>query len=352
MKAIVFDRFGDPAEVLQPRDVPAPEPGRGQVRVRMTAAPINPSDLMVVLGQYGWLPTLPATPGFEGVGVIVAVGPGLLAKLRGLRPGRRVAVLNSRAGNWQQQVVISAREAVPVHADIPDEQAASFFVNPATVLVMTGNVLKVPAGAWLLQTAAGSALGQMIIRLGKHAGFRTINVVRRRDQEDELKKLGADEVICTDLSEKGSDPLHSRGLTPFRIAEAIETRAREITGGEGVRYALDAVGGSMGLGAVRALGAGGRMLVYGTLSGEPIPVDPRQLMVGQKRIEGFWLSEWVRQQGVLTMLGLFRMINRLMSARVLTTPVQATYALDRIQDAVRAAQTPGRNGKILLTMGP
>lgn len=332
MKAVVFDRFGEPAEVLQLRDVPAPEPGPGQVRVRMKAAPINPSDLLVVRGQYGRLPTLPATPGFEGVGVVDAVGSGLLAKLRGLKPGRRVAVLNGRGGNWQEQVVISAREAVPVYNDIPDEQVASFFVNPATALAMTQYVLKVPAGAWLLQTAAGSALGQMIIRLGRHTGFRTMNVVRRRDQVDELKKLGAEEVICTD-------------------GELIETRAREITDGAGVPYALDAVGGNMGLGAVRSLGVGGRMLVYGTLSGEPIPLEPRQLMVGQKRIEGFWLSEWVKQQSVLTMLGLFRKINQFLSAKVLTTPLQATFPIDRFQDAVRAAQTQGRSGKILLMLG-
>src|SRR5438093_13760489 len=121
MKAIVFDRFGDPAEVLQVRDVPVPEPGRGQVRVRMTASPINPSDLMVVRGQYGRLPRLPATPGFEGVGVIDAVGPGFLKRLRGLRPGRRVAVLNSQGGNWQESVIISARQVVPLAAELLDE---------------------------------------------------------------------------------------------------------------------------------------------------------------------------------------------------------------------------------------
>src|SRR5262249_29437102 len=152
---------------------------------------------------------LPATPGFEGAGVVDAVGSGLLAKLRGLKPGRRVAVLNGRGGNWQEQVIISAREAVPVHDAISDEQVASFFVNPPTALAMTKYVLKVPAGAWLLQTAAASALGQMIVRLGRHSGFRTINVVRRREQADELKKLGADQVICTDT-------------------ESIESRALEI----------------------------------------------------------------------------------------------------------------------------
>lgn len=331
MKSIVFERFGDPAEALTLKDVPAPAPGRGEVRVRMIAAPINPSDLMVVRGKYGRLPSLPATPGFEGAGVIDAVGPGLLAKMRGLRPGRRVAVLHAAGGTWQEQVVVSARQAVPVNADIPDEQVASFFVNPATALVMTGWVLKVPAGAWLLQTAAYSALGRMIIRLGRHEGFRTINIVRRSNQVDELKKLGGDEVICTET-------------------QTIEERVGEITGGEGVRHALDAVGGSMGLGAVRALGQGGRLVVYGTLSGEPIPLDPRTIMVGQKRIEGFWLSEWVKQQGVLTMLKLFRTINRLLSAGVLTTPVQATLPMSKIQDAVSLAETPGRQGKVLLSL--
>src|SRR5215469_15686461 len=97
MKAIVCDRWGEPEEVLQVCDVPEPTPGRGEVRVRMIASPINPSDLLVVRGQYGRLPPLPATPGFEGVGIVEA-GSGLLARRV---MGRRVAVLNGTTGNWQ-----------------------------------------------------------------------------------------------------------------------------------------------------------------------------------------------------------------------------------------------------------
>src|SRR5262249_55862075 len=151
-----------PAEVLQVREVPRPEPGPGEVRVRMTASPVNPSDLMVVRGRYGRLPALPATPGFEGAGVVDAAGPGLLRRLRGLSPGRRVAVLHGQGGTWREYVVVPARQAVPVPDDLRDEQVATFFVNPATALVMTQSVLRVPRGAWLLQTAAGSALGRMI----------------------------------------------------------------------------------------------------------------------------------------------------------------------------------------------
>lgn len=331
MKAIVFDRFGDPREVLQVRDVPMPEPGPDQVRVRMLASPINPSDLMVVRGRYGRLPTLPATPGFEGVGVIDAAGPGLLRIVRGLRPGRRVAVLNSHGGNWQECVVLPARQVVPVPDDLPDDQVATFFVNPATALVMTRWVLRLGSGDWLLQSAAGSALGRMLIRLGRHAGYRTINLVRRREQVDDIKQLGGDAVICTG-------------------AENIEERVQAVTQGKGVLHALDAVGSDTGLAMIRCLAPRGRMLVYGALSSDPMPLEPRLLMVGQKRLEGFWLSEWVKQQGILTMLKLFRQITQLLRLQVLSTQVEASFTPEQIQDAVAKVETPGRNGKVLLRL--
>jgi len=328
MKAIVCDRWGEPEEVLQVREVPEPVPGRGEVRVRMIASPINPSDLLMVRGQYGRQPPLPATPGFEGVGVVES-GCGLLAR-RVL--GRRVAVLNSGGGNWQEKVVIPARQAVPVPKELSDEQAATFFVNPATALVLTRYLLQVPAGAWLLQTAAGSALGRMIIRLGQRFGFRTLNVVRRREQAEELLRLGGTAAFAT---------------TDGPLVERIAA----LTGGAEVRYALDAVGGTTGSEVVRTLGRGGRLIVYGTLAGEPLSIDPRTLMVGQKRIEGFWLSEWVRDQKPWTMLWLFRQIGKLMRAGVLVSEIGKSFALTDIHAAVRQASLPGRQGKVLLRMG-
>jgi NADPH:quinone reductase-like Zn-dependent oxidoreductase len=332
MKAAVFDRFGVPEEVLQAREVPQPEPGAGQVRVRMVASPVNPSDLLVVRGEYGRLPTLPATPGFEGVGVVDRSGGGVIALFRGLKPGKRVAVLSGGGGAWAEFAVVPARQLVPLPDAIPDEQAASFFVNPASALAMTRYVLKVPPGEWLLQTAAGSALGRMVIRLGKHYGFRTINVVRRRGQAEDLQGGGADAVICT-------------------ADESVPERVRALTDGKGVKYALDAVGGATGSAVVQSLGAGGRLLVYGTLSGEPIALDPRLLMVGRKCVQGFWLSEWVREQHALTMLSLFGAISGLMRAGVLTSDVGATFPLNDVQKAVAHAVQPGRQGKVLLRLG-
>lgn len=331
MKAIVFERFGPPHEVLQLQDLQLPHAGPGQVRVRMRASPINPSDLLSVLGQYGRRPALPATPGFEGVGVVDAAGPGLLARLRGLRPGRRVAVLNAQGGNWQEYVVLPARQLVPLPSDLADDQAATFFVNPATALAMICHVLRVPRRSWLLQTAAAGALGRMIIRLGRQRGFRTINVVRRREQADELAQLGADAVVCTGDEDLGQ-------------------RVRQLTGGAGVPFALDAVGGTTALAALRTLASDGRLLVYGTLSGEPLPLDTRLLMTGHKTIEGFWLSEWVKKQGVLTMLRLFRQIIALLRAGVLTSEVAASFPMADISAAIQLAQAPGRHGKVLLRL--
>jgi NADPH2:quinone reductase len=327
MKAVVFDRFGPPEEVLYVKDVPEPgEPGPGQVRVRMLASPINPSDLLYVRGEYGKRPTLPATPGFEGVGVVEATGSGLLA--RRVR-GKRVAVLNAFTGNWQEKVIIPAQQAIPVPTDLPDEQAAAFFVNPASALAMTRYVLKVPRGAWLMQTAAGSALGRMIIRLGRHFGFRTINVVRRREQGEELLKEGGDDVICA-------------------ADESIPERGSAITNGNGVPFALDPVGGATGTAVLGCLGKGGHMLLYGTLSGEPIQIDPRVMLVGQKKVEGFWLSEWMPNQGIVTKLRLIRKIGKLFRAGVITSEIGATFPLTDIKAAVTQAQTTARQGKVLI----
>jgi NADPH:quinone reductase len=329
MKAVICERYGDPEGVLQVRDVPPPpEPKRGEVRVRMLASPINPSDLLMIRGEYGRQNPLPMTPGFEGVGVVEA-GSGLLA-WRVM--GKRVAVLNSSTGNWQEQVVIPARQAIPVASSLTDEQAATFFVNPASALVMTRYVLRVPAGAWLLQTAAGSALGRMVIRLGQMNGFRTINVVRRTEQAAELQRLGGNTVALV------SD-------------DKFQENVMKLTGGAGVPFAIDAVGGATGSAVVGTLGRGGRMLVYGTLAGQPMTIDSRILLVGQKRIEGFWLSEWVRDAGVVTMLRLIGRLNTLIKEGVLASEVGSTFALDDVKAACRTAAQVGRQGKVLLRIG-
>jgi NADPH:quinone reductase-like Zn-dependent oxidoreductase len=272
------------------------------------------------------LPPLPATPGFEGVGVVDEVGSGLLGRLV---KGKRVVVINSAGGNWAEHAVIPARQARPVPDDIPDEQAAAFFVNPATVLALTRHVLKVRRGEWLLQAAAGSTLGRMMIKLGRHDGFKSLNVVRRREAVAELKDLGGDAVIS---SEDGP----------------IDEQVRRIVGGDGVRCAIDPVGGQTGTAMFRALAPEGRLVLYGTLSGEPIEIDPRLVISGQRVLEGFWLGHWMRERSIPANLLLFREIASMIRQKVLSSEIGRIFPLAEIREAARLADSVGRHGKVLV----
>jgi NADPH2:quinone reductase len=294
----------------------------------MILSPMNPSDMLVVEGRYGVLPTLPATPGFEGVGVVDEVGPGLIGRFV---KGKRVLAINSAGGNWAEYAVIPARQARPIADDIPDEQVATFLVNPATVLALVRHVLAVPKGEWLLQSAAGSNLGRMIINLGKHDGFKTLNVVRRREAIGELKSLGGDAVISS-----ADGP--------------IDEQVRRITGAQGVRYAIDPVGGQTATEVFGSLGENGRLILYGTLSGEPMTADPRLVISGPRSIEGFWLGHWMRQRSIPSLLLLFREIASLSRQGVLHSEIGQIFPLREIQAAARAAATVGRQGKTLLRL--
>src|SRR5262249_11154831 len=162
------------------------------------------------------------------------------------------------------------------------------------------------------QSAAGSELGKMVIRLGRHDGFKTMNVVRRPESMDELRSLGADAVICTDGS-------------------PITQQIREIVGEPRPRFAIDSVGGTIGSELFKSLGLDGRLLAYGSLSEQPIEVESRHLIARRCQIEGFWLGHFMRQQSVPTTLGLFREIAHLMRKGILTTQVFARHPIESYQ---------------------
>ena len=334
MKSVQFDQFGEPSAVLQLRDIETPQPKPGEVLVRMLLSPVNPSDLMTIRGVYGKQPKLPCTPGYEGVGIVEASGGGLLGKLL---IGKRVALLNGINGNWQERTTTLAKQAVPLPKSLPSEQGATFFVNPTTAFAMTQRVLAVPAGEWLLQTAAASELGKMVVRLGRRFRFKTLNIVRRPEQAETLKSLGADAVVVFDPDKQSADDLRAE--------------VQRVSGDRGVRFAIDPVGGATGSAVVKCLASGGRMLVYGTLSPEPLSFSPRDLMTPGASIAGFWLARWLPQLSLIAKLKLIRTVSGLIQEGVLTSQISDVYPLDCIGEAVRAAETSGRTGKVLLRIG-
>jgi NADPH:quinone reductase-like Zn-dependent oxidoreductase len=172
----------------------------------------------------------------------------------------------------------------------------------------------------------------MIIRLGRHDGFKTLGVVRRSEAKDELLRLGADAVVSS-----------SDG--------PIEDQVRRITGDDGPRFALDPIGGEAGAAVFRSLGDGGRMVMYGTLSGDPVPIDPRQVISKRKSIQGFWLGHWMRGRSIPGALLLFREIANLIRGGVLHSEIGGRHPLGEIRRAAGEAEAVGRPGKVLVTFG-
>jgi NADPH2:quinone reductase len=335
MKAIQFARHGEPKDVLEATDQPLPEPGEDQVRVRVLLSPVNPSDLLYVRGHYsGVTPSFPAPVGFEGVGVVDALGPGV----QNFTVGQRVFARNSRGGNWADYAVIPEAQAFPAPEGIPDEQVASFLINPASAVLMVRHVLRVPRGEWLLQSAANSELGRMIIRLAHRDDIRTVNVVRRKEAAAELEVLGADAVIVS-------------------TDAPIDEQVREIVGAEGVRYAIDPVAGQTGTEIFRSLHQDGRMLVYGSLTGEAIRVgeDPRFTLSGRRTLEVYWLGYWLPRlddsgfypRGAPATVQLIDEVTELMREGVLATSPGTKYPLDEIHAAVTETES-AHSGKVLL----
>jgi NADPH:quinone reductase len=325
LRALRFHQFGLPSKVLRLEEAELPQPGPGQVRLRLTHRPIHPSDLLTISGDYGRLPQLPATPGFEAVGRVDALGDGVT----GRQLGKRVIPLGTAAGTWREFVLADATRLLPVPDAVNDQAAAQFVVNPVTAWVMVEEVLAIQPGEWLLQTAAGSALGRVVIQLGRLRGFHTINLVRRPEQVAELEGLGADAAFCT-------------------TDDDLTERVRALTRGKGVRGALDAVGGPTAELAVRCLRPGGEMVLYGMLSGETFPVHNGEMLFRGLSLRGFWLSHWFRAappDRVVTTLG---SLMQLIAGGDLVLPVEAEYDLSDYLAAVIHAERPGRQGKVLL----
>jgi NADPH:quinone reductase-like Zn-dependent oxidoreductase len=357
MKSARVDAFTQRPEDIRIDDVPVPEPGPGQVRVRMIASPVHPSDFHFVQGIYYkalqrviWnhagaspegrvyfdpqrrdeCPSPPYALGREGLGIVEASGGGFMARRL---VGKRVLVSGGPPnGVWQEHVAIDARRAFAVPRDLPDDQAAMYLANPFSACVLVREILKAPRDSWVLVTAAGSALGKSVVRMGRRDGFRTICVVRSSANSAELTKLGADAVIETDHHDL--------------IAEVAR-----LTAGQGVGFALDSVGGKLAGDVVRCLGVNGRLVLYGTMAETPIELHPRDLMMPMARIEGFYAGNWVARQSPLKLLGVLRAVKRLTAEGVFETEVSETYPLEQVAAAVAASLRPGRTGKVMLRIG-
>jgi NADPH2:quinone reductase len=353
MKSVQIDQLSDDFSRVRVVDAPIPEPADGQVRVRMHMCPVNPSDRNFIHGDYRralerliWnrgqaqlcydparkqsLPNPPYALGGEGVGTVDACGSGLLARRLA---GKRVAIAaGPPMGAWQEYTVVDAKKALPVPDALSDEQAAMYIVNPLSAYAMVHEVLRVKRGSWLLQDAAGSALAAMVIRMSKAHGFKTINVVRSSAHMQALESLGADVVINTESQDLIDEVAHA-------------------TGGRGVEYAMDCVGGELAGQLLQCLTLNGHMVAFGTLADTPISLPSRDMMMPVTRLSGFFALNWLAMQPPLKLLSVLRRLRKLAVKGVFDVPVRKTYPPDQVSEALTASVEPGQPGKVLLKFG-
>lgn len=353
MQALVVHRFSSDAAGVALEERAVPKPGRGEVLVRMHAAPINPSDFNHIRGTYRDAladliynrgrraapafdpvgarpcPLPPMVLGVEGMGTVVAHGGGLLARMA---MGRRVAVAADPTGTWAEYVVVPAKRALKLPETIADEQGAMCFVNPLAAYAMVREELRLKPGDWLIQSGGGSALGRMVIRMGRRYGFRTISVVRRAASVAELEALGGDVVLASECDD-------------------VLAEVARVTDGRGATAALDCIGGETTATLVRAVGLGGRVICYGTLSGRAAELNPRLLMMPLVRLEGFFLGNWLARQHPLKLLRILTAVRDLIAEGTLASEVGQRFALSDWRAALAAAEAPGRGGKVLFTPG-
>eukprot|EP00271_Cylindrocystis_brebissonii_P021981 TRINITY_DN8201_c0_g1_i1.p1 TRINITY_DN8201_c0_g1~~TRINITY_DN8201_c0_g1_i1.p1 ORF type:complete len:409 (-),score=40.21 TRINITY_DN8201_c0_g1_i1:537-1763(-) len=335
-RAVQVERFEGPKKYLANTKVVnnkhKPLPGSGEVLIRMRLRPLNPADGLSLMGLYpGFKPAVfPATPGLEGMGVVDRVGAGVDK----FQVGQRVVPLmasyaRSGEGSWQEYVKVAETDLVRVPEGVSDESAAQLVVNPITAYGMLED-FAAPPGEYIVQTAAGSAVGRLVIALAKQREVRTINVVRRRAQVEELRTLGADEVICSE-------------------DEDVLQRVKDITDGRLAWGAIDCLAGAMTKTVVACVRDHGTAFVLGGFTSPDCTVGIGDLIFRGVTLKGWWLSHFLGQKAPKERVELLEKMLSLMESKVIAPLAGERYDLADFASAVKKQQELGRQGKILLS---
>ena len=332
MKALTFSTVGEPSEVLRLEEIEEVKPAVDEVLLQMLFSPVNPSDLHMIRGRYGYQPGLPASPGAEGVGIVLEIGAGVTA----VHVGDRVICIGTW-DLWRERAICKASSVVLVPDAITDEAAATCYQNPLTAWALTQSVQQLGAGDWLLQTAAASSVGRLVLQLSKVYGFRTINVIHRRAQAEIIQALGGDEVVCTE-------------------DEDLRSRLQEVTEGKGIKYAIDCVAGEVGGEIVRNLAPTGMLVQFGALSShrqtDPakflMPVFSPKLIYSAATVRGWWIPRWLETQPIESVRNVMTDLLSMIGEARLTLPPTTSIPLEQFQKAIALADGGSSEGKKVL----
>jgi NADPH:quinone reductase-like Zn-dependent oxidoreductase len=327
MQAVFVEKQDGPLVV---KEVKIPVPGPGEVLVKISAAPINPSDLAQIRKAHSEHDLDTYIPGLEGSGTVVAAGKGILPYLW---MGKRVACSKEyhTSGTWAEYIVTKAGKCFPLGKKISDEQGSMSLVNPLTALAFF-EMAKQNKHRAIINNAAASALGRMVELLGKKNRIPVINIVRNQRQADTLHNIGSQYVLDS------SDPA---------FIEELGTTASEL----GATLLFDSVCSKQLEEMVDVMPYGSTIVIYGNLSDEElIMFKPRTLISNNISITGYYLGNQARENGLFRNIMNLRQVTALMS-RDMKITIQGRFPLSDIQKAVDTYLGNMSAGKVLLVMG-
>ena len=322
----VYDTHGNPADVLRVELRPWPTPASGEAVVEMRAAPINPADLNQIEGKYPVRPELPATPGFEGAGVVVDLGPNKTNIAMG-----DLVILPHNVGTWRDAVAVKAEDLVVVPAGIEPVDAAMLKINPMTAWRLLHDYVDLKKGDWLIQNAANSAAGRAVIQIACELGYKTVNVVRRAELIDELRAEGGDVVLVD--------------------GENLREEVKPATSGAPIRLGLNSVGGDSALRLANCLAPGSTVVTFGAMSLQPLKIPNGLLIFKDLRFRGIWINKWYDNATKERRTEAFRRLFEMAKRGLLKTKVEKAYPLAEAKTAVAHAAQGKRSGKIIFEFG-
>jgi trans-2-enoyl-CoA reductase len=326
MRKLQITAIGAPTDVLELVEFEAPTPGPGQVLVEVEAATINASDFLYISGQYFITPQPPADVGAEGVGRVLAVGPGEDESL----VGARVLLLPTyRHGTWATQVIAATTDVVVVPDDTDPVQLAMVGINPMTAMLMLrdyGNPWM--PNRWIGQTAGNSAVGEYLIKLARRFGWKTLSVVRRKAAAEQVRSWGGDRVVIDD--------------------DNLESNLAHVLSGTELDLIVDSIGGPTTRKLVKHLRFAGTLVSYANLSGRTDSADLADLIGRHVHWTGFWEINWLNRTEPALVHAAYRDLVALVADGTLSARVDRTIRLEDWKDAVSLSQgNSGREGKIV-----
>lgn len=307
-----------------------------ELLIKVEATTCNPSDLVFMQGIYAIKRTLPAIPGFEAVGKVVDAGN---EALKIALEGQRVhfVVPPYANGCWSEYAVALYPFAIPVNSNIPVEQAACMTINPFTAYGLIENVIydkheSVIINAAMSQVASlfRALLRYDYVKKNLSSELRIINIVYNSEQAQALREQGEEFVLDSSATD-------------------FEQQLQELAQQHKVRYAVDAVGGTMTKQLLAAMQPQAGLVLYGSLSGEEMQVNTRDLITKGKIVRGFSLSEWLagkmKNEEIRQISGL---LQKMLIEKVFQTKIHKAVAYDNAVEALLEYEQQKSRGKVVI----